>query len=478
MMRIAADIMASNQRFPAKLDARQCELAADRQTPIRIDTRSDAQSGTSNHWSGSPRPGVHLQALGCRLNEAELEHWAQDFQARGYEIQNDVEAADLVVINSCAVTAEAVRKSRKLVRRAQRDNPRARLIVSGCAVGLDESGLAEASIDLLVSNADKDRLVEIASQALDLPLMPTTATEPAAQALFQRGRQRAFIKIQDGCRYQCSFCVTTRARGEERSRPIAEIRDQVTLLHAEGIQEVVLTGVHAGGYGSDLGTNLTQLIATLLQETQMPRIRLGSLEPWDLPEAFWQLWENPRLMPHLHLPLQSGSERVLKRMARRCRPEAFRALVERARSARADFNISTDLIIGFPGETDADWQQTLELVEAIGFGQLHLFAYSPRAGTRAAEMPDQVSEPVKRERARALKVLGERQRRDWLARQIGQEAEVLIEAVRAGIATGLTPNYCPVRIKGAMDAQSNQIRRVRLEALTEDGDALKAIVID
>ncbi|MGB5734952.1 MAG: tRNA (N(6)-L-threonylcarbamoyladenosine(37)-C(2))-methylthiotransferase MtaB, partial [Thiohalocapsa sp.] len=180
---------------------------------------------------------VRLHTLGCRLNEAELETWARQFRQRGCAIARDTEPADLVVINTCAVTGEAVRKSRKLLRRAQRDNPRARLVVSGCAASLDGEDLGETGIDLLVDNADKDRLVEIASAELALPLMPATATDPAADALFARGRQRAFIKIQDGCRYQCTFCVTTRARGDERSRPVAEICDEINQLADGGIQE-------------------------------------------------------------------------------------------------------------------------------------------------------------------------------------------------------------------------------------------------
>ena len=232
------------------------------------------------------------------------------------------------MINTCAVTGEAVRKSRKLLRRAQRDNPRARLVVSGCAASLDGEDLGDAGIDLLVNNVDKDRLVEIASAELALPLMPATAADPAADALFARGRQRAFVKIQDGCRYQCTFCITTRARGEERSRPATEICDEINQLTESGIQEVVLAGVHAGGYGSDIGDSLSGLLARVLTDTDIPRIRLGSVEPWDLPDGFWQLFQNPRLMPHLHLPLQSGADSVLRRMARRCKSGEFARLVE------------------------------------------------------------------------------------------------------------------------------------------------------
>ncbi|MGB5831140.1 MAG: tRNA (N(6)-L-threonylcarbamoyladenosine(37)-C(2))-methylthiotransferase MtaB [Thiohalocapsa sp.] len=421
---------------------------------------------------------VRLETLGCRLNEAELETWAHQFRQRGCQIAGDADTADLVVINTCAVTGEAVRKSRKLLRKVQRDNPRARLVVSGCAASLDGEDLGDAGIDLLVANRDKDRLVEIATHELSLPLMPATATEPAADALFTRGRQRAFIKIQDGCRYQCSFCITTRARGEEHSRTASEICEEINALSAGGIREVVLAGVHAGGYGSDLGDSLTGLLAAVLRETDVPRIRIGSLEPWDLPDAFWQLFDNPRLMPHLHLPLQSGADSVLRRMARRCRRNDFVRLIDRASTALTDFNVTTDIIVGFPGETDDEWRQTLELVERVGFGHLHIFAYSPRTGTRAATMPDQVPNAVKRERARELQALGKVLKRDRLQRAVGRTHSVLVEGIRSdetgSFHAGYTPNYLPVRLRDGEPTQVNHILPVRLGAITADGDGLNA----
>lgn len=421
---------------------------------------------------------VRLQTLGCRLNESELETWARQFQQRGYRVAGDGEAADLVVVNTCAVTGDAVRKSRKLLSRAQRENPRARLVVSGCAASLDDQDLGETGIDLVVPNADKDRLVEIAARELALPLMPATAAEPAAAAVFARGRQRAFIKIQDGCRYQCTFCVTTRARGEERSRPAAEICEEINALTAGGIQEIVLTGVHAGGYGSDLGDSLSGLLDRLLRETEIPRIRLGSLEPWDLPDAFWRLFEDQRLMPHLHLPLQSGADSVLKRMARRCKRAEFARLIDNARVAMPDFNVTTDIIVGFPGETDDEWRQTMDFVQRIGFGHLHIFAYSPRAGTRAADMPDQIPLEVKRARSGELHALGQRMKQALLKSNLGRTRSILVEGVRAdesgAYAAGYTPNYLPVRLRGANTSLVNKRVLVRLESLTGDGEAINA----
>jgi threonylcarbamoyladenosine tRNA methylthiotransferase MtaB len=261
---------------------------------------------------------VHLQTLGCRLNEAELETWAQDFQRSGHQITSDPEAAQLIVLNSCAVTRDAARKSRQSIRRIHRANPQAKLVVSGCYATLNQQEAeAEMGVDLVIGNQDKDKLVDLALSELNLDSMPAQATEPGEFSLFTRGRQRAFVKVQDGCRYRCTFCIVTVARGEEKSRPVAAVIEEINHLHRQGISEVVLTGVHLGGYGSDLDCNLAELIKAVLAQTNIPRIRLGSLEPWELSGDFFELFDNPRLMPHLHLPLQSGSDSVLRRMARR-----------------------------------------------------------------------------------------------------------------------------------------------------------------
>lgn len=426
------------------------------------------------------RMRVRLSSLGCRLNEAELSSWSRELEARGCQLSGEGEAADLLVVNTCAVTAEAVRKSRKLLRRLQRQHPGARTVVSGCAVSLEHDQLGELGVDLIVHNRDKDRLVAIAREALALPLMPEAATEPGAAALFARGRQRAFVKIQDGCRYECSFCITTRARGAERSRPIAEVCDEINRLSADGIQEVVLTGVHAAGYGSDLGSSLAELLAAVLAETDIARVRLGSVEPWDLSERFWTLFEHARLMPHLHLPLQSGADSVLKRMARRCKTAAFARLVETARAMRPDFNITSDIIVGFPGETDAEWAETLAFVERIGFGGLHIFSYSPRAGTRAAAMPNQVPAAVKRRRGAELHTLAQRLKRDWLRRQLGSVQSVLIEGGEShqpaadSLQVGYTPGYQLVRVPTLGADLTNRIVPVRIHDLVESPPSSQA----
>lgn len=426
---------------------------------------------------------VHLKTLGCRLNEAELETWSRAFGQRGHEITTQARDADLVVINTCAVTAESVKKSRNLVRRARRDSPASHIVVTGCYAALSpEAAAHELNADLVIDNQDKDQLVETVIDRLQI-----TDADPGGYetTLLQQGRQRAFIKVQDGCRYRCTYCIVTVARGKERSRSIHDVITEVNRLHAEGVHEVALAGVHLGGYGSDLGTSLKDLLQAVLAQTQMPRIRLGSLEPWDLPDDFWTLFANRRLMPHLHLPIQSGSDSVLRRMSRRCRTGEFRELIQSARRQVADFNVTTDVIVGFPGETDDEWQQTLDFTRSIGFGHIHIFSYSAREGTKAARLPDQLDRTVKRERSQQLHDVAARSRAACLQDQIGREFTVLIEGTTTigpdsqALWSGYTPHYLRVSLP-LPDAGSweNRLMRVRIERVDEGGEQLVGRMID
>jgi threonylcarbamoyladenosine tRNA methylthiotransferase MtaB len=418
---------------------------------------------------------VHLKTLGCRLNEAELETWAQSFQQAGHQITAEVDAAQLVVINSCAVTGDAARKSRYLIRRVHRDNPQAKLVVSGCYATLNEAEATELmGVDLVVSNQQKDQLVSKALSGLNLNTMRAMSTEPGAVALFSRGRQRAFVKVQDGCRYRCTFCIVTVARGEERSRAVAEVISEINSLHAQGIQEVVLTGVHLGGYGSDLNLTLSDLIQSILAETDIPRLRLGSLEPWEFSENFFEHFENPRIMPHLHLPLQSGSDSVLRRMARRCKTEEFSGIIAQLRKLNPNFNITTDIIVGFPGETEQEWEESFKFIEQTGFGHIHIFSYSERAETKAATLPNKVPEPLKKQRSQSLHQLAETLKQDFLETQIGREYPILWEgtpesSAKSGLTFGYTPNYLKVACPAQLDAPiNNDIRPAKIISTTED----------
>jgi threonylcarbamoyladenosine tRNA methylthiotransferase MtaB len=421
---------------------------------------------------------INLQALGCRLNEAELQQWAYNFQARGFEITSEPETADLVVVNTCAVTKEAARKSRQFIRRAHRQNPAARLVVSGCFATLEQEQAASIEgVDLVVVNTNKDDLVERTTQALDLQTMPVIAQRPAEAALFQHGRTRAFIKVQDGCRWRCTYCIVTKARGDERSRPAGEVIEQINRLYEQGVHEVVLTGVHLGGYGSDIDDDLFHLTRQVLESTDVPRIRFGSLEPWDIHPEFFQLFDDQRLMPHLHLPLQSGADSVLKRMARRCQASDFKTLVEDARKHIPDLNITTDIIVGFPGESEDEWRLGLSYIESVGFGHVHIFAFSPRQGTKAARLPNQVEKTVVKARSAELHQLSTNMKKSFEQGFVGTTTSILVEDTVQVLGEdrfayyGYTPNYIRVMIESRQDDLGGLLLPVRLEshqALTDE----------
>lgn len=426
---------------------------------------------------------VLLDTLGCRLNEAEIERWAAAFVAAGDALVDAGRASDVdvIVLNSCAVTREAVAKSRRRLARLARAHPRAKLVLSGCWSALESPlALADLGVDLVVANADKEGLVERVREAFAEPAMPASASAPDAVALFGRNRHRAFVKVQDGCRWRCTYCVVTLARGAERSRPVAELVAEVRALVASGLREIVLTGVHVGGYGGDEGSDLATLVRALLADTDVERLRFASVEPWDLSPDFVRLFDAPRVQPHLHLPLQSGSDTVLRRMARRCRTTDFSRLVAALRERAPTMSITTDVICGFPGESEREWQETLDFVAAQDFAHVHAFTFSEREGTKAATLPDPVPPARRRARTRELAALAARSRARCLERALGARADVLFEGGRRIGANadgtplwgnaGYTPNYLRVQVHGAADL-ANRILPTRLVA--SDGERLR-----
>jgi threonylcarbamoyladenosine tRNA methylthiotransferase MtaB len=392
---------------------------------------------------------VHLRTLGCRLNQGEIEAMARQFIAQGHEIVDEPAQADQIVVNTCAVTADASHSSRKLVRGLHRASPDAEITVTGCYAQIAPSETAVlGGVRRVVSNESKDMLVtQITGQAAEpYDLEPVQRGAPAWM-----GRTRAFIKVQDGCDNACTFCITTVARGAGRSRQIADVVAEVRMLHAMGYQEAVLTGVHLGSYGHDLGNpdGLDALVRALLADTDMPRIRLSSLEPWDIAPAFFSLWDDARVCPHLHLPLQSGSDSVLKRMLRRTSQSQFAALVAAARERIGDPCITTDVIVGFPGETDEEFETSLEFIGRMNFAGMHIFRYSRRPGTAAARMRVHVGEDVKKARSARLHALAAAQESTYARPYQGTIGHVLWEQVggasEAGfLNAGYTENYLRV----------------------------------
>ncbi|NDJ34875.1 MAG: tRNA (N(6)-L-threonylcarbamoyladenosine(37)-C(2))-methylthiotransferase MtaB [Chloroflexi bacterium] len=419
-----------------------------------------------------------LDFLGCRLNQAEIEQMAREFAARGDTIVDTPEEADRVVINTCAVTRNAGKVSRRLIRQAARANPNAAIIATGCYAQIAPEKVASLpNVAEIVDNLDKDRLVPLVSGSADAPYdLEPHQRDPLPPGTL--GRTRAFVKVQDGCDNRCTFCVTTLARGAGRSRPMGEVIREINALAQAGYREVVLTGVHLGSWGQDHGEDLAMLVRAVLHRTRVERIRLSSLEPWDLTPDFFELWSDDRLCPHLHLPLQSGSDATLRRMARRTTQAQFSALVEAARRRIPDLCLTTDIIVGFPGETAAEFGDSLDFVRTLGFARLHCFPYSARPGTAAARRPDHVPNWIKKERMQQMLALSEGQWAAFQRGQVGRTAPVLWESARGsgpdGIRwTGYTPHYVPVEANGPADL-ANTITPVELTDF--DGTTLSGTI--
>lgn len=415
---------------------------------------------------------VFLHTIGCRLNQSEIETMGRQLLAAGHDLVDDAAQADKVVINTCAVTAEAARDARNMTRRIHRANEAAEIILTGCyaTIAPQKVGQIEGA-GRVVLNQDKDRLVQTIDPQARIEL-PVYEQEPILREFLAGGGQaantRAFIKVQDGCDNKCTFCVTTIARGAGQSRHLGDVVAEIQALAAAGYQEAVLTGVHLGSYGRDLhnNTDLRDLVAAILEHSDIPRLRLSSLEPWEIPDGFFRLWQNPRLLPHLHMPLQSGSDPILRRMARRTSQASFRKLASLAYGNIPDLNLTTDVIVGFPGETEADFQDSLDFVREIGFTRLHVFSYSSRPGTAAANMPGHLPKAVKKERARRMIALGQELSLKFHQSYETQTRPVLWEnaigADNGGLRwAGYTDNYIRVLAHGP----ANLFNRITLTQL-------------
>ncbi len=413
---------------------------------------------------------VYLDTIGCRLNQSEIESMARQFRAAGHEIVATAEGADMAVVNTCAVTTQAAADSRGAVRRIARAGVD-EIIATGCWATLQpEKAAALPNVLRVVNNAQKEALVP---ELLNLPAesfdLEPIAREPLP-GLHQR--TRAFIKVQDGCDNHCTFCITTVARGEGRSRPLADVIADVRSALDGGTKEIVLTGVHLGSWGQEWDVHLRDLVKAILKHTDTPRLRLSSLEPWDLEADFFALWEDERLCQHLHLPLQSGCAATLKRMARKTTPASFRDLVAAARQIMPDAAITTDVIAGFPGETDEEFAESLDFIREMNFAGGHAFTYSARPGTGAARLGGQVRHEVRKERNAVLREVFEEGAKTYRQRFLGQETSVLWESVtqmngQGWQMEGLTGNYLRVTAS-AHQPLWNEISEVKLNNLTQD----------
>ena len=427
---------------------------------------------TTHNPPAAPRT-VAIHTHGCKLNQADSQELARRFQEAGYRVVAPHAAADIVVLNTCTVTAAADAKARQYLRRARRRNPGAVVVATGCYAQRAPTELENLpEVSLVIGNAAKPTLPQAAHAALQPPTAPAPAP-PAMDTGARAVRTRAMVKIQEGCDQVCAYCIVPKVRGRERSIPPEAIIAAINRRAADGFREVALTGTQLGSYGFDLSDiNLPRLLERILAETTVERLRVSSLQAHEITAPLLDLWRNPRLMPHFHLPLQSGHDATLRAMRRRYDTAQFAAAVALVRRLHPDAGITTDIIAGFPGETDADFAAGFRFAAEMQFSDIHAFPYSPRPGTSAAHYRAQVAETEKRARMAQLLELADESRQRFRASQLGAIRPVLWERASAGGRwTGLTDHYLRVRAAAAADL-SNRITNARL--LAPDGDWLLA----
>ena len=417
-----------------------------------------------------------LHNLGCKVNAYETEAMQEMLEKAGYEIVPFKEGADVYVINTCTVTNIADRKSRQMLHRARKMNPDAVVVAAGCYVQAQDGKGQDPCIDIVLGNNHKKDLVRILDEyaakrasAAEIEDISRTREYESLHLTKPGDHTRAYIKVQDGCNQFCTYCIIPYARGRVRSRVMEDVLREVRELAEGGYKEVVLTGIHLSSYGIDFDRerHLLELIRAVHEVDGIERIRLGSLEPGIITEEFArELSRIPEICPHFHLSLQSGCDATLKRMNRRYTSAEY---AEKCRILRKNFDdpaLTTDVIVGFPGETEEEFRASYDFVDSIDFYETHIFKYSRRNGTKAAVMPDQVSEQVKAERSAVMIGLGERKRAAYEKRYVGREVEVLVEedAVMDGrcVQVGHTKEYIKIARESNEDLK-NRIVKVRIE---------------
>jgi threonylcarbamoyladenosine tRNA methylthiotransferase MtaB len=409
------------------------------------------------------RPTVAIESLGCKLNQAEIQQLGRQFEAVGYMLVDAEAGPDIYILNTCSVTHIADSKSRHLLRLARRRNPSARLIAIGCYAQRAPRELEKIEgMELVLGNNRKMNLVNLLGAAASAP-----GTDGPAVSWQQSNRTRAFLKIQDGCKNFCSYCIVPYVRTKEENVPLEKVTSLVKGLVANGYNEVVLTGTEIGAYNYN-GINLEGLIKRILADTRVPRLRLSSLQPHQISPGLIDLWQDKRLCPHFHLSLQSGSDAVLQRMKRHYTAAEYENIVALIRGNVPEVSITTDVIVGFPGETGEEFQETLDFCRKIRFARIHVFPFSPRPGTAAEKMPGQLSPETKKERSRQMLALAKESAREFQQGFLGSKMEVLYEQQAGGIYSGLTGNYIKV-YTGSSDVLTNMILPVKLVKMHRDG---------
>lgn len=394
--------------------------------------------------------------LGCKVNQYETEAMEELFLSDGYEICDFAEKADVYVINTCSVTNMGDRKSRQIIRRAKKNNPDGVIAVAGCySQTAPEEILAIDGVNLVLGTQGRHNIVKLTKNLTAASKVNAVSdimqTHDFEELKINRytDRTRAYIKIQDGCSQFCSYCIIPYARGPVRSRPESEILEEIAALAKNGYSEIILAGIHIASYGKDLGTSLDRLLINADRVDGIKRIRLSSIEPMTLNRGFVeQIKYSKKLCPHFHISLQSGCNETLKRMNRRYTASEYMDIVNGLRNAFPDVAITTDIMVGFPGETDEEFNKTAEFVKAADFADAHVFMYSPRRGTPAAKRTDQIAPEIKEARSKRIIEITDKSHNDFLEKYVGTTAEVLFEQLTAdGYWEGKTANYITVKLK-------------------------------
>ncbi|MGQ1948045.1 tRNA (N(6)-L-threonylcarbamoyladenosine(37)-C(2))-methylthiotransferase MtaB [Geofilum sp. OHC36d9] len=391
---------------------------------------------------------VAFKTLGCRLNQYEMDALAAQFKEHGYEVSAQAADADVIVVNTCTVTNQSNQKSRYVISHSGRVNPKAKMVITGCmteshseqlkkkfpqAVIIDNKG--KSGIFYSVESWLKTGSADLSNHEYDLF---------SYQSFTEMFHTRSLIKIQDGCDNFCTYCIIPFVRGRAISRPVQQVLDNVRDVVAKGAKEIVITGVNISRYDSD-GVRFSGLLDMILNLEGDFRVRISSIEPDRFDDHFFTLIGHPKLAPHLHLCLQSGSDRILMQMRRMYTVKDFLTIVERVRDKDPLFNFTTDVIVGFPGETEAEFEESMEVARKVGFGHMHIFKYSVRQGTRAERMPDQIPDKVKTERSHRLHALGEEITAAYEARFDNTEQRILVEKWKDGVASGYNDYYVPMQ---------------------------------
>lgn len=421
---------------------------------------------------------VAFITLGCKVNQFETELMEGLFKQKDYKVVPNDEKADIYVINTCSVTSFADKKSRQLIRRSARLNENAVIAVTGCYAQAASDKVAEITgVKVVLGTNNRHQIVDFVEAAMNDGEIHNGVTDIMKARDFEDipmlevpARTRAFLKIQEGCTNFCSYCIIPFTRGPVRSRKLASVKSEAEKFLSMGFKEIVFTGIHLGAYGRDFhdGTTLADAARTVLELDGLQRLRLGSLESIELSEELLTMVrENPKFSHHLHLPLQAGSDYVLKRMNRHYNREEFRKLIENVKNAIPGVAISTDIIVGFPGETEEMFAESLDYIRSLGFSRVHAFPYSPREGTPAASMPDQIPDNIKKKRVHRLQQVAEEMTRAFHEQYLGTKQKVLWETRTKGVTDGVTDTY--IRVYTKADVIPGEITEVKLERLYEDG---------